>query len=388
MSDILSVALYTNYLAYLLITLSLLFFAAATDRMGLRKIGKCNKKDVLSTSWCLPQCVMVFTRFIAALICLTLLVASYLDEDLSYFRWYSFFNHALLTSFFVLAWLWTCIDCFEPELLETNPRFEYLRVMMWMLFSIQCSTTAVSTVGVWVFAYNTGTTLKRLQMLGLRYIGLHTLNCVFIVFEILFNSIPLSFFGVLWSLVIALLYVASTWFYPVDEVDEEPDWGIFFDSSDKSALIWFNIFLISHFVAYLLAFWISRIKYHLFLKSSWLELASNPRIDEPAVLKSVSSKTDSKRESVLGDFECEYSAELAKDREDYLHHTSWCSMTFPSSYNAESHSVHLSSQSKKRKWSRRKSGINVSGECTSPSPYLSCRSNFDKYIDPGGPGYL
>jgi len=97
------VALCTNYMAYVLITLLLLCFAASTGRMGLQKIGRFNEKDGLSTSWCLPQVVMVLTRFVAALICLTLLVASYLDEDLSYFRWYSLFNHALLTLFFVLA---------------------------------------------------------------------------------------------------------------------------------------------------------------------------------------------------------------------------------------------------------------------------------------------
>jgi len=367
MSKILLVALCTNYMAYVLITLLLLCFAASTGRIGLQNIGRFNEKDVLSTSWCLPQGVMVLTRFVAALICLTLLVASFLDEDLSYFRWYSFFNHALLTLFFVLAWLWTCIDCCEPEFLETNPRFKHLRMTMWILFLIQCSTTAVSTFGVWVFVYNTGTTLKRLRMLGPRYIGLHTLNCVFIAFEIIFNSIPIFFCGVLWSFVVALLYVASTLFYPIEEIDEEPDWGLFFDSSDKSALIWFNIFMISHFVTYLVAFLVYRMKYHLFLKGSWRELATDTQIGEP-VLKYSSSKTNTIRESVLGHGECEHTADLAKDREEYLHHTSWCSMTSLSSCYADNNGL----VRKMRRCSRRKSGLHVYGEYN--SPYLSCRS--------------
>jgi len=254
-----------------------------------------------------------------------------------------------------------------------------------MLFSIQCATTAVSTVGVWVFAYKSGTTLRRLKMLGLRWVGLHTLNCISIVFEILFNSIPLLLYGVLWSLIIALLYVALTWFYPVEETDDEPDWGLFFDSSENSALLWFNIFLVSHLVAYVIAFWVCRIKFYLFLNSSWLLLTDDPVIDNPSIPKSSASKTDSKRESALGDLDCEYSTELTKDREEYLHHTSWCSMTTPSSFTVDTPGLRSSSLSKKRKWTQKKS---VCGGCTSPSPYLPCRSNFDKYKDPGGPGYL
>jgi len=257
----------------------------------------------------------------------------------------------------------------------------HLRMIMWVLFSIQCSTTAVSTVGVWVFVYNAGTTLRKLQMLGPRYIGLHTLNCVFIAFEIIFNSIPILFCGVLWSFVVALLYVASTWFYPIEAIDEEPDWRLFFDSSDKSALIWFNIFMISHFVTYLVAFWVCRIKYHLFQKGSWRQLATDPQIGEP-VVKSSTIKTNSKRESVLGYDKYELTAELSKDREEYLHHTSWCSMRSSSRCSAENNGL----LSKMRKFSRKKSGIHVSGECA--SPHLSCGSNLNKNIVLGGPEYL
>merc|ERR1711920_243067 len=104
-------------------------------------------------------------------------------------------------------------------------------------------------------------------MLGVRWVGLHTLNCVLIAFEILFNSLPLLVSGVLWGLTIALLYVASTWIYPAKGDGDEPDWRLFFESRENSAgfesdektlLLWFNIFLVSHLLAYLTAFCVSR----------------------------------------------------------------------------------------------------------------------------------
>jgi len=281
-----------------------------------------------------------------------------------------------------------------------QPRFVYLKWLIWMLFSTQCSTTAVSTVGVWVFAYNSGTTFERLKMLGVRWVGLHTLNCILIAFEILFNSLPLLVSGVSWSLTIALLYVASTWIYPAKGDGDEPDWrlflesrekwaGLFFESGEKSALLWFNIFLVSHLLAYLIAFCACRIKFYLFLNSSWLLLTNEPVVEKQSVPKTSSSKTDTKRDSALGELDCEYSAELTKDREEYLHHTSWYSMATPTSHTVDTPGHRTSSMGKIRKWSVTKAifgkGISTT---TSPSPYSGCRQSFDKYKHPGGLGNL
>jgi len=387
MSTVLPVALYTNYVAYVLLILCLFIFPTSYDRLRLPRIGKFKNKDPISTSWCFPRWIMLLTRFIAAFICLTLLFASFLDEDWTYFRWYSFFNHVLLTLFFVLAWFWTCIDCCEPELLAIKPRFLYMRRIIWMLFSTQCATTAVSTAGVWVFAYWSSITLKRVKILGIRWVALHTLNCILIAFEILFNSIPLLVYGVLWSLTIALLYVASTWIYPAREDGVDHDWCLYFVANEKSAILWFNIFLGSHLVAYLIAFCVCRIKFYLFLRSSWLLLTDDPAMDKPST-KSSSSKAETKRCSASDELDCEYSAEITKDREEYLHHTSWCSVTTPPSHTTDTPPLCASSISKKRKWSLKKSLLGESIFAKSTSSYSSCNQSFGECMHPGGPGNL
>jgi len=269
-----------------------------------------------------------------------------------------------------------------------------------MLFSTQCSTTAVSTAGVWVFAYKSGTPLERLKMLGVRWVGLHTLNCILIAFEILFNSLPLLVSGASWSLTIALLYVASTWIYPSKGDGDEPDWrlffesseksaGLFFESGEKSALLWFNIFLVSHLLAYLIAFFVCRIKFYLFLNGSWLLVTNEPVTEKSSVPKSSSSKTDTKRDSALEELDCAYSAGLTKDREEYLHHTSWYSMATPTSHTVDTTGNCASSLGKIRKWSLKKAvfGGGIS-PTSSPSPYSYCRQSFDKYKHPGGLGNL
>ena len=86
---------------------------------------------------------------------------------------------------------------------------------------------------------------------------MHIVNAVFLLFDLIVNSVPVSFhFG--WMVIMfALTYVLFAWiYYDVDHV-----WRYFFVNSEKDIdALWYSLVMFMHVCAWILVYYVAKWK--------------------------------------------------------------------------------------------------------------------------------
>jgi len=299
-----SVALFSTLAAYSLILISLLAFALSTERLAWWRVrrlkrdvnNKSKRMDPLTRSWLVPQFMLLIYRFILSLLSMTFWIACLINtDDLTYLKWYSFWNYTVLMLYFLLSFLLTNVDACDPTFMDTGSKFEKVRRFVWILHAIMTVNGIASSIGVWVFVYNDASNPERYQLTQIRSIGTNIANVGFIVFELFLNCVPLMKWELIWCLVFAEVYVFSSVFSDHDQEVELIDW-VFYHAESKTLLRFF-VFTFLHIGVFWVVWFASNIKFKGVIENLWTELnhydkkaIENPQYTERRVSHSANSK--------------------------------------------------------------------------------------------------